>query len=180
MAALALGVAACAADTIVPDVPRVVIGFPIAPFEIHEECVQLVPGDRLDFRFEAQRPVAFLIYYKDGITFIAPVSRETSRNSRASSAPCSSAAIACSGKPDKKGRSSITGSGCCAAARLDDRAPQDALLFDLDGTLTDNFVGIARSIAYAMERLRMRCTSRRSIHRFLAVQRIRERSPTGS
>jgi hypothetical protein len=76
MAALALGVAACAADTIVPDVPRVVIGFPIAPFEIHEECVQLVPGDRLDFRFEAQKPVAFLIYYKDGITFIAPVSRE--------------------------------------------------------------------------------------------------------
>ena len=29
----------------------------------------------------------------------------------------------------------------------------DALLFDLDGTLTDNFVGIARSIAYALERL---------------------------
>jgi hypothetical protein len=75
LAALALGVAACAADTIVPDVPRVVIEFPIAPFEIHEECVQLAPSDRLDFRFEAQRPVTFEIYYKDGITFIAPVSR---------------------------------------------------------------------------------------------------------
>ena len=72
---LALGVAACAADTIVPDVPRVVIGFPIAPFELHEECVQLVPADRLDFRFEAKRPVTFQIYYKDGTTFIAPVSR---------------------------------------------------------------------------------------------------------
>ena len=32
-------------------------------------------------------------------------------------------------------------------------AAKDALLFDLDGTLTDNFVGIARSIAYALERL---------------------------
>ena len=28
-----------------------------------------------------------------------------------------------------------------------------ALLFDLDGTLTDNFLGIARSIRYALERL---------------------------
>ena len=76
MAALALVVAACAADTIVPDVPKAVGEFPIAPFEIHEECAQLVPGDRLDFRFEAKRPVNFQIYYKDGITFIAPVSRE--------------------------------------------------------------------------------------------------------
>lgn len=75
MAALALGVAACAADTIVPGVPKAVTGLPIAPFEIHEECVQLVPSDRLDFRFEAGKPVAFQIYYKDGITFIAPVSR---------------------------------------------------------------------------------------------------------
>ena len=30
----------------------------------------------LDFRFEAQKPVAFHIYYQDGITFVAPVSRE--------------------------------------------------------------------------------------------------------
>ena len=74
MAVLALG--ACAVDTITTDVPIAVSGLPIAPFEIHEECVQLVPGDRLDFRFEAQRPVNFQIYYKDGITFIAPVSRE--------------------------------------------------------------------------------------------------------
>jgi phosphoglycolate phosphatase len=29
----------------------------------------------------------------------------------------------------------------------------DALLFDLDGTLTDNYPGITRSIAYALERL---------------------------
>lgn len=29
----------------------------------------------------------------------------------------------------------------------------NALLFDLDGTLTDNYLGIARSIAYALQRL---------------------------
>ena len=35
-------------------------------------------------------------------------------------------------------------------AKRDGRA---ALLFDLDGTLTDNYLGIARSIRYALERL---------------------------
>jgi hypothetical protein len=74
MAVLALG--ACAVDTITPDAPKVVSELPIAPFEIHEECLQLTRGDRLDFRFEAKRPVTFHIYYKDGITFISPVSRE--------------------------------------------------------------------------------------------------------
>lgn len=73
---LALCVGACAVDTILPDAPKAVSELPIAPFEIHEECVQLVPGDRIDFRFEAKRPVTFQIYYKDGITFVAPVSRE--------------------------------------------------------------------------------------------------------
>ena len=32
-------------------------------------------------------------------------------------------------------------------------APRPALLFDLDGTLTDPFVGITRSVQYAMEKL---------------------------
>jgi len=76
VAVLAVGVGACAVDGIVPDVPKAVNELPIAPFEVHEECAQLVPGDRLDFRFEARKPVAFQIYYKDGITFVAPVSRE--------------------------------------------------------------------------------------------------------
>ena len=34
-----------------------------------------------------------------------------------------------------------------------DPAPRPALLFDLDGTLTDPFVGITRSVQYAMEKL---------------------------
>jgi hypothetical protein len=75
MAVLALGIGACAVDTITAEAPKAVSDLPIAPFEIHEECVQLVPGDRLDYRFEAQRPVTFHIYYQEGITFVAPVSR---------------------------------------------------------------------------------------------------------
>lgn len=76
LAVLALGAGACAVDEVRPGAPRTLSEFPIAPYEVHEECMQLVPGDRLDFRFEAQRPVAFHIYYQDGLMFIAPVSRE--------------------------------------------------------------------------------------------------------
>jgi hypothetical protein len=76
MAVLALGVGACAVDTITRDAPKTASELPIAPFEVFEECVQLVPGDRLDYRFEAKRPVTFHIYYMDGLTFVAPVSRD--------------------------------------------------------------------------------------------------------
>jgi phosphoglycolate phosphatase len=40
-----------------------------------------------------------------------------------------------------------------ARARLAGRQPLNALLFDLDGTLTDPREGITRSIAYALERM---------------------------
>lgn len=72
----ALAVTACATDTFVVDEPRALDGVPIAPFEFHEECARLAAGDRLDWRFTAQRPVHFEIYYKDGLAHIAPVSRD--------------------------------------------------------------------------------------------------------
>jgi len=80
-AALSLGsmlaLAACAAtDTIVADSPRAATEHAIAPFEFHEECARLAPGDRIDYRFEAKAPVAFEIYYKEGIAYVAPVTRE--------------------------------------------------------------------------------------------------------
>jgi hypothetical protein len=69
--------AACATgDTIVSDSPRAVTGREIAPYEFHEECAQLATGDRLDYRFETKAPVAFEIYYKEGITFVATVTRD--------------------------------------------------------------------------------------------------------
>ena len=86
------------------DAPKAVTGFPIAPYEIHEECAQLDAGDRLDYRFEAQEPVAFHIYYKDGITFVAPVSREDVHGILGHlQADARRAATACSGKPDSEG-----------------------------------------------------------------------------
>ncbi len=42
-----------------------------------------------------------------------------------------------------------------------------ALLFDLDGTLTDNFPGIARSIVYALDRLDVEAPSPAELRRFV-------------
>jgi hypothetical protein len=74
--ALAVAVSACAGPSIEPGTPREVTGQRINPFELHEECVQLVPGDWLVYRFTAQRPVDFSIAYHEGKTVIMPVSRD--------------------------------------------------------------------------------------------------------
>ena len=77
--ALAIAVSACATEPIQPGTPREVTGFRINPFELHEECMKMGPGDWLVYRFTAQRPVAFNIHYHEGKTVIMPVSRnETS------------------------------------------------------------------------------------------------------
>jgi hypothetical protein len=72
----ALGVAACAADTLVGDAPRAFTDQAIAPYEFLEECAALGMDDRLDYRFETKAPVHFEIYYRDGITYVATVIRD--------------------------------------------------------------------------------------------------------
>lgn len=72
----ALGLVACAPTTLTPATPLAVEGREIAPFEFHEECGDIAAGERVDFRFQATRPVHFEIYYKDGIARIAPVVRD--------------------------------------------------------------------------------------------------------
>jgi hypothetical protein len=77
VAALSAVLAACETPlTIGSGEPRAATGHAIAPYEFHEECAQLGPGERLDYRFEAKAPVTFQIYYKEGITYVAPVNRE--------------------------------------------------------------------------------------------------------
>jgi phosphoglycolate phosphatase len=123
------------------------------PFEIFEECAQLAPGDRLDYRFEAQRPVIFQIYYMDGLTFIAPVSRDDVTGILGVFQPAvSNAAIAAVGSGSAGGDHRLPDPAAAGPAALMAAAPH-TLLFDLDGTLTDNYAGISRSIAYALEQL---------------------------
>jgi hypothetical protein len=75
-AALALAAAGCATESLLTDTPKAVTEFAIAPYEIHEECARLAAGDRVDYRFTAQAPVTFHIYYTEGITFVSPISRD--------------------------------------------------------------------------------------------------------
>ena len=74
--AIAVSACACATESIQPGTPREVTGLRINPFELHEECMPMGPGDRLVYRFTAQRPVAFNIHYHEGKTVIMPVSRD--------------------------------------------------------------------------------------------------------
>ncbi len=75
-AVAALLATGCAGETVVPDVPKAAREFAIAPYEIHEECADMAAGDRLDYRFEAQAPVSFHLYYREGLAFVSPVSRD--------------------------------------------------------------------------------------------------------
>ena len=75
--ALALPLAACAAQpSIVPGGVHEVKAHPLPAFQIHEECVKLVPGDRLDYTFSATAPLQFNIHYHEGNTVIMPVTRD--------------------------------------------------------------------------------------------------------
>ena len=74
--AIALAMCGCATDTIVANAPISRTDVAIAPYELQEECAQLRPGDRLDYRFSAKAPVTFNLYYQEGVTFVSPVSRD--------------------------------------------------------------------------------------------------------
>jgi hypothetical protein len=74
--ALVLAVSACVSETILPGMPREVTARKINPFELHEECLKMVPGDWLVYRFAAQRPVDFNIHYREGKSVIMPLSRD--------------------------------------------------------------------------------------------------------
>jgi hypothetical protein len=79
---IALGVAVvagCASGPKWPDAPLAVSGHPLPPYQMHEECAVLAPGDRLEFAFEASEPVDFNVHYHDNQAVVLPVTRERTR-----------------------------------------------------------------------------------------------------
>jgi hypothetical protein len=68
----------CATQNLV-DAPKIVQGYAIASYQIHEECVSLRPGERLEYRFESAEPVDFNIHYHEGNAVVTPLVREKSR-----------------------------------------------------------------------------------------------------
>jgi len=72
-------VAGCATTPTWPDAPLSVVGHPLPPYQIHEECAVLAAGDRLEFAFESSEPVQFNVHYHDNKAVVMPVTRERTR-----------------------------------------------------------------------------------------------------
>ena len=74
-AMLVLVMSACAEQPLSPGQPTSA-NLDLAPYATHEDCADLVPGDRLDYRFESNAPVKFNISYRDGNMIVLPITRE--------------------------------------------------------------------------------------------------------
>jgi hypothetical protein len=74
--AASLALAACATDPVAPGEPKVVRGHPLAAYDVHEECLRLTVGDRVDYYFSATEPLAFNIRYREVNAVVAPIVRE--------------------------------------------------------------------------------------------------------
>ena len=72
---VALLVAACAETPLAPGQPKSG-NLDLAPYTMHEDCADLAPGDRLDYRFESNEPVKFNISYRDSNMIVEPILRE--------------------------------------------------------------------------------------------------------
>ena len=74
---MALPLVGCAAQpTIVPGKVREVKAHPLPPYQMHEECAKLQPGDRLEYSFTADAPLHFNIHYHEGKAVVMPLSRD--------------------------------------------------------------------------------------------------------
>jgi hypothetical protein len=73
--AIVLVATACAEQPLAPGQPKSA-NLDLAPFATHEDCVDLVPGDRLDYRFESNAPVKFNISYRDSDMIVQPITRD--------------------------------------------------------------------------------------------------------
>lgn len=76
LAIVAAALAGCADKPLVPGEPRTVAKRDLAPYAFHEDCADLVPGDRLDYRFESTEPVKFNIHYHDANMILMPITRD--------------------------------------------------------------------------------------------------------
>lgn len=71
----ALLLAACA-TTLEPGEPKVVAAYEVPAYALHEECLRLARGDRVDYSFRSTAPVTFGIRYHEGNASVFPVSRD--------------------------------------------------------------------------------------------------------
>ena len=68
----------CTAPGITADAPKTVRAHPLPPYQIHEECFRLEPGDRVEYGFASTEPVEFNLHYHAGSAVVTPMAREGS------------------------------------------------------------------------------------------------------
>jgi hypothetical protein len=73
---LALALGACAASDYRLDAPRSAAGVEIAPYAMHEECVELDRGERIGYYFASVAPVNFNLHFHDSNAVIMPIARD--------------------------------------------------------------------------------------------------------
>jgi hypothetical protein len=71
----ALAAAACAEQPPAPGAPKEIRQLALAPYATHEECADIVHGDRFAYRFVSSAPVAFDIRYRERSLVVTPISR---------------------------------------------------------------------------------------------------------
>ena len=74
----AIALAGCAAPPIAAGIPVIVEQLVIAPYAMHEACVTMARGDKLDWRYASGAPLAFEIHYREDGAVLAPVVRDAS------------------------------------------------------------------------------------------------------
>jgi len=72
---VALIMTACAEQPLAPGAPKAA-KLDLAPYTTQESCADLLPGDRLDYRFESNEPVKFNISYRDSNMIVEPLVRD--------------------------------------------------------------------------------------------------------
>ena len=78
VAAFVVGVAGCTTPPLTPGEARIVERAVIAPYQLHDQCMRLETGERLDWRYESSEPIAFNIHYREGIADMSPIVRDHS------------------------------------------------------------------------------------------------------
>jgi len=73
---VALALAGCAGAPANPDM-RARSDVLLPAYGMHEECMRLDPGDRLDYHFRSTAPVAFNIHYHEAGAVVTPLARDS-------------------------------------------------------------------------------------------------------
>jgi len=71
-------VAGCATKPADPTEPKTVRNHALAPHAVHEECLAVVVGERIEYYFTSTLPVDFNIHYHEAGAVLMPIARDKS------------------------------------------------------------------------------------------------------